>query len=105
MIVAKFADCPHYSYGNNTIEPTCTKNFCYDIGSCDHKNMVRYKQALDEIENLCKNEACVPCKELEEDNHCDEFRNKIILDIIEATRGEIIKTELANFLKRSTENT
>lgn len=29
--VVKFADCPHYSYGDNTIEPTCTKNFCYDV--------------------------------------------------------------------------
>lgn len=48
--VIEFADCPHYSYGDNTIEPTCTKNFCYDIKSCDHKNMVKYKQALDEIE-------------------------------------------------------
>ena len=52
--VVEFADCPHYSYGDNTIEPTCTKNFCYDVKSCDHKNMVKYKQALDEIEEIAK---------------------------------------------------
>lgn len=51
--VVEFADCPHYSYGDNTIEPTCTKNFCYDVKSCDHKNMVKYKQALDEIKEIC----------------------------------------------------
>lgn len=48
--IIEFADCPYYSYGDNTIEPTCTKNFCYDVKSCDHKNMVKYKQVLDEIE-------------------------------------------------------
>lgn len=42
----------------------------------------KYKQALDEIESLCKNEACAPCKELEENDHCDECHGKIILDII-----------------------
>ena len=52
--VVEFADCPHYSYGDNTIEPTCTKNFCYNVKSCDHKNMVKYKQALDEIEEITK---------------------------------------------------
>ena len=41
-----------------------------------------YKQALDEIENLCRNESCSPCRELGEDFYCDECHNKIILDII-----------------------
>ena len=50
--IIEFADCPYYSYGDNTIEPTCTKNFCYDVKSCDHKNMVKYQQALDEIEKI-----------------------------------------------------
>lgn len=47
----------------------------------------KYKQALDEIASLCKNEACSPCKELEENNHCDECHNKIILDIISKAKG------------------
>lgn len=50
--VVEFADCPHYGYRDNTIEPTCTKNFCYDVKSCDYKNMIKYKQALDKIENI-----------------------------------------------------
>lgn len=48
----------------------------------------KYKQALDEIENLCKNEGCSPCKELEENSHCDECHNKIILDIIDETKDD-----------------
>ena len=52
--VVEFADCPHYSYGDNTIEPTCTKNFCYDVKSCDHKNIVKYKQTLAEIKELAE---------------------------------------------------
>jgi hypothetical protein len=35
--VIEFADCPNYSYGDNTFEPTCTKNFCYDTKSCGYK--------------------------------------------------------------------
>ena len=50
--VVEFADCPHYSYGDNTIEPTCTKNFCYDVKSCDHKNIVKYKQTLAEVKEI-----------------------------------------------------
>lgn len=46
------------------------------------KQIIKYKQALDEIENLCRNESCSPCKELEENTYCDECHNKIILDII-----------------------
>ena len=79
--VVEFADCPHYSYGDNTIEPTCTKNFCYDVESCDHKNMVKYKQALDKIEKLIpKFESsdgcdygdfdCENCSDLDEDIVC-----------------------------------
>lgn len=60
---------------------------CYNYGlckgiNCYYKQLKRKEQALDEIESLCKNEACSPCKELEENNHCDECHNKIILDII-----------------------
>lgn len=44
------------------------------------------EQATREIESLCKNETCSPCKELEENNHCDECHNKIILDIIQETK-------------------
>nr|DAU01363.1 MAG TPA: hypothetical protein [Caudoviricetes sp.] len=57
------------------------KNFRIDAARAKMKAS-KYKQALDEIESLCKNEACSPCKELEENNHCDECHNKIILDII-----------------------
>ncbi len=46
------------------------------------------KKALEEIESLCKNEACAPCKELEENDHCDECHGKIILDIINKTKEE-----------------
>lgn len=46
------------------------------------KECGKYKKALEEIESLCKNEACAPCKELEENDHCDECHGKIILDII-----------------------
>lgn len=46
----------------------------------------RLEQATREIESLCKNEACSPCKELEENNHCDECHNKIILDIIKKAK-------------------
>lgn len=53
---------------------------------CIRQERDKYKQALDEIECLCKNEACSPCKELEENNHCDECHNKIILDIINKTK-------------------
>ena len=48
----------------------------------------KYKKALEEIESLCKNEACAPCKELEENDHCDECHGKIILDIINKTKEE-----------------
>lgn len=47
-----------------------------------NKEILKYIQALDEIENLCRNEACSPCKELEENDYCDECHNKIILDIV-----------------------
>ena len=56
--VVEFADCPHYSYGDNTIEPTCTKNFCYDVKFCDHKNIVKYKQALAKIKEICSEMNC-----------------------------------------------
>nr|DAO32530.1 MAG TPA: hypothetical protein [Caudoviricetes sp.] len=49
---------------------------------CIRQERDKYKQALEEIESLCKNEACAPCKELEENDHCDECHGKIILDII-----------------------
>lgn len=52
-----------------------------------NRQNIKYKQALDEIESLCKNEGCSPCKELEENNHCDECHNKIIQDIINAVKG------------------
>ena len=45
------------------------------------------EQALKEIESLCKDETCDPCKELEENDNCDECHCKIILDIIEEARG------------------
>lgn len=52
--VIEFADCPSYSYGDNTFEPTCTKNFCYDVKSCNHKNMVKYEQTLTEIKEIAE---------------------------------------------------
>lgn len=54
------------------------------------KNWIRESkkgQALKEIESLCKDETCDPCKELEENDNCDECHCKIILDIIEEARG------------------
>ena len=79
--VVKFADCSHYSYGENTIEPTCTKNFCYDVKSCDHKNMVKLKQALDEIEKYQQRncEVCVFANTQKCNINCQVF---VILDII-----------------------
>lgn len=47
----------------------------------------KYKQALDEIDELIKSESCVPCKELEE-NSCDECHASIILDIINKAKKE-----------------
>lgn len=47
----------------------------------------RLEQATKEIQSFCKNEACSPCKELEENSHCDECQNKIILDIIQETKN------------------
>lgn len=68
--VVEFADCPHYSYGDNTIEPTCTKNFCYDVKSCDHKNIVKYKQALAKIKDICSE---MNCESLVQDYWCKSF--------------------------------
>ena len=79
--VIEFADCPHYSYGDNTIEPTCTKKFCCSVKSCDYKNMVKYKRALDEIEKTI-NEDDFNLRPI--DDNCDCYRGleKDILDII-----------------------
>lgn len=52
----------------------------------NRKNL-KYIKALKEIESLCKDETCDPCKELEENDNCDECHCKIILDIIEEARG------------------
>lgn len=52
------------------------------------KECGKYKKALEEIESLCKNEACAPCKELEENDHCDECHGKIILDIINKAKEQ-----------------
>ena len=90
--VIKLADCPNYSYGDNTLEPTCTKNFCYDIKSCDHKDMVKYKQALDEIEDFL-NGACNACKEFTPNKQsyigCRYCQSTQILDIINKVKEEI----------------
>lgn len=90
--VIKFADCPNYSYGDNTLEPTCTKNFCDDIKSCDHKDMVKCKQALDEIEDFLSG-ACNACKEFTPNRQsyigCRYCQSTQILDIINKVKEEI----------------
>lgn len=50
--VIDFACCPSYGYNDNAIEPTCTKTFCYDVESCEYKTMIKYEQALTEIEEI-----------------------------------------------------
>lgn len=57
------------------------------------KECSKYKKALEEIESLCKNEACAPCKELEENDHCDECYGKIILDIINKVKNGELNSE------------
>lgn len=89
--IIEFADCPHYSYGDNTIEPTCTNNFCYDVKSCDHKNMVKYEKALDEIEQFI-NIACDACKKFipskQSDINCRYCQKTQIEKIINRVKGK-----------------
>ena len=60
-----------------------SENFTFkELIKTQEKLINKYKQALAEIESLCKNESCSPCRELGEDYYCDECHNKIILDII-----------------------
>lgn len=86
--VIEFADCPYYSYGDNTIEPTCNKKFCYDVKSCDYKNMVKYKQTLAEIKEIAENmnKECFyddfECKDCDMKNGCTYFNKRQILQKI-----------------------
>ena len=62
--VIEFADCPCYSYGDNTIEPTCIKNFCYDVKFCDYKDIVKLKQTLNEIKDIAEDH-CIFCQKID----------------------------------------
>ena len=94
--VIEFADCPSYSYGDNTLEPTCTKNFCYDVKSCDNKNMVKYKQTLAEIKEIAEVE--IECKTYEIENDCfNETRCKALnehIDFIKQILQKISECEV-----------
>ena len=73
--VVEFASCPSYGYSDNTIEATCTKTFCYDVNSCEHKTMVKYELTLAEIKDIAQkfyyqelgNRDCMNC-----DDYCFE---------------------------------
>lgn len=80
--VIEFASCPSYGYSDNTIEATCTKTFCYDIETCEHKTMVKYKQALKEIKEIAEEQCCI-CEELtpvDEYKDCKKCWQKQILE-------------------------
>ena len=93
---AKEQECEELKGRLNTIcfDPRTNNNRCISYNRMaedyekDLKKINKYKKALEEIESLCKNEACAPCKELEENDHCDECHGKIILDIINKTKEE-----------------
>lgn len=92
----KEQECEELKGRLNTIcfDPRTNNNRCISYNRMaedyekDLKKINKYKKTLEEIESLCKNEACAPCKELEENDHCDECHGKIILDIINKTNGE-----------------
>lgn len=92
----KEQECEELKGRLNTIcfDPRTNNNRCISYNRMaedyekDLKKINKYKKALEEIESLCKNEACAPCKELEENDHCDECHGKIILDIINKTKEE-----------------
>lgn len=80
--VIEFASCPSYGYSDNTIEATCTKTFCYDIESCEHKTMVKYEQALTEIKEIAEF-SYRPYRVCGEYNDCCEIVAKILSKISE----------------------
>ena len=51
MSVVKYAACPAYGY-HDDIEPDCSKKYCYDIDSCEHKQLVQQEQVLQQIKKL-----------------------------------------------------
>ena len=63
--VVEFASCPSYGYSDNTIEATCSKIFCYDVNSCEHKTMVNYEQTLIKLreiaEECMQQDICATC--------------------------------------------
>ena len=63
--VVEFASCPSYGYSDNTIEATCSKTFCYDVNSCEHKTMVNYEQTLIKLreiaEECMQQDICATC--------------------------------------------
>ena len=56
--VVEFASCPSYGYSDNTIEATCSKIFCYDVNSCEHKTMVNYEQTLIKLREIAEEIDC-----------------------------------------------
>lgn len=92
----KEQECEELKGRLNTIcfDPRTNNNRCISYNRMaedyekDLKKINKYKKALEEIKSLCKNEACAPCKELEENDHCDECHDKIILDSINKTKEE-----------------
>lgn len=50
-------------------------------------NQNKLKNVIKEIENFIKTDTCEACKEIELEN-CEECNYKIILDIINESKGE-----------------
>lgn len=68
--VVQYAACPSYGYYDD-VEPDCTKIYCYDVESCEHKQLVHQEQVLQQI------------KELLEQKSVQQSTDLTILDLID----------------------